>query len=233
MRSQPGIAFYDFDGTLVESNVVTQYAYFARNLPSRGESAWRYLKLILSVPVFLGLDLYSRSLFNVFFYRYYGGMRRDWLEEQAHGLLEKVFLPALFPGAPALVQKDRSEGYRTVLVSGSLDFALKPVANHLGFDEVISNSLVYSGGVATGELNPPLIAEKHKTAAMRELCRRYNVETASAKAYSDSVSDLPMLEMVGKPAAVNPDRRLKRIAQARRWPVLNLKDANRVATSCP
>jgi len=56
-----------------------------------------------------------------------------------------------------------------------------------------------------------------------KVCRQYNVEPARSKAYSDSFSDVPMLEAVGQPAAVNPDRRLRRVARERGWPVLDLK----------
>ena len=91
-----------------------------------------------------------------------------------------------------------------------------------GFDDLICNRLVYEDGVASGEVVSPLLAEQEKVAAVHRFCREYNVETARSKAYSDSFSDLPMLEAVGLPSAVNPDRRLRRTANDRSWPVLNL-----------
>ena len=212
-------AFYDLDGTLVSSNVVTQYAWYVRRLGS-----WaRFSKLLLSAPVLLGFELYSRRAFNVFFYRFYRGMRRDWLEAQAQGLFEEVFRPNLYPRSRELVASDREDGFEPVLVTGSLDFALGPLAEFFGFDHVISNRLVFENGAATGELEPPLIAETEKVAAMRRLCAERGGEMADSKAYSDSLSDLPMLEAVGLPAAVNPGRRLRRIARERGWPVLDLK----------
>ena len=92
-----------------------------------------------------------------------------------------------------------------------------------GFDDVIANRLVYESGIATGQVAPPLLAEAAKVEAIRSYCRQYNVETAQSKAYSDSLSDLPMLEAVGLPAAVNPQRRLRRVAVERDWPILDLK----------
>ncbi len=216
-------AFYDFDGTLVSSNVVTQYAWYVGKLPSRRQAAGRYARLLVGAPVLAGLELYSRRLFNVVFYREYRGLRREWLEEMAEGLFGEVFRPALYPGARGLVEADRAAGYETVLVTGSLDFALGPVVRHFGFEHVIANSLVFRDGVATGEIAPPLIAGREKAAAMERLSREYNVDSARSKAYSDSVSDLPMLEAVGLPAAVNAGRRLRRIARERGWPVLDLR----------
>lgn len=223
MPSPPGFAFYDLDGTLVSSNVVTQYAWFARNLPSKRMAARRYGRLLLIAPVLAGLELYSRRLFNIMFYREYRGLRRQWLEDMAERLFEQVFRPALYPRAKAAVEADKAEGYETVLVTGSLDFTLAPVVRYFGFDRLISNSLVFNDGVATGQIAPPLIAGREKVEAIRRLSREYNVDTARSKAYSDSMSDLSMLEAVGLPAVVNPGRRLERIARQRGWPVLDLR----------
>ena len=217
-------AFYDLDGTLLSGNIVTRYAFFARNHPSRGTAALKYTKLVLSVPLLIALDLYSRRLFNEVFYREYRGLRKDWLEAQSEPLFEQVIRPEIYPGAKALVDADRAQGYRLVLVTGGLDFYLGPVLRHFGFDHVICNSLVWDNGTATGEIAPPLIAEQEKVAAIQTLCRDYGVDTAHSKAYSDSFSDLPMLESVGLPAAVNPDRRLRRAAIERGWPILDLKN---------
>lgn len=217
------LAFYDLDGTLVSSNVVTQYAYFVRNHPDRFTSARKSAKLVATVPLLIALDLYSRRLFNEVFYREYRGMRRDWLESNAQGLFDRVIRPAIYAGASPLVQADRASGFETVLVTGSLDFCLSPVARHFGFDHVICNRMEFADGAATGRILPPLVAEREKVAVIKKLVTERGADAAECKAYSDSMSDLPMLECVGQPAAVNPVRRLRRIALERRWPVLDLK----------
>lgn len=223
MGAPAGLAFYDLDGTLVSSNVVTQYAWYARKLESRAAVAARLAKLLVSAPLLIGLELYSRRRFNEVFYRSYGGMRREWLEQMAEGLYAEVFERALYPGAEDLVGADHAAGYRTVLVTGSLDFALAPLVRRLGLDDVIANRLVFEDGVATGEMMPPVLAGREKVEAMMRMCRQYNVEAAESKAYSDSVSDVPMLEAVGTPVATNPGRRLRRIAAERGWRILRLR----------
>jgi len=169
----------------------------------------------------------SRTLFNEVFYREYRGLREDWLRREAEGLFEQVFQRRIFPGARTLLQADRDAGFRPVLVTGSPDFAVGPIARHLGFEDVIANTLVFENGVATGAIRPPILAAEEKAGAMHRLAAGYNVGTERCKAYSDSISDLPMLLCVGQPVAVNPDRRLAREARRRGWPILDLKRTRR------
>jgi len=224
MLNPTRLAFYDFDGTLVSGNVVRRYAFFARNHPSKLKAVLKFSRLVASVPLLVGLDFYSRRLFNEYFYREYRGMRREWLLDLGERLFREEIRPSIYPGSKELVDADRRQGFRPVLVTGELDFALAEVARHFEFDAVISNALVYEKGAATGAVAPPLIAEQEKVKAIRRLCRQCDAEPACCKAYSDSFSDAPMLEAVGNPVAVNPDRRLRRIAQERGWPIVNLRD---------
>lgn len=223
MRNAGSLAFYDFDGTLVSSNVVTRYAFFAKSHPSKLDAVWRYGKVVAGVPLWLGLDAISRRLFNEVFFRQYRGLRHDWLVSQADALFDEEIRPKVFAGTARLLDDDRARGYRLVLVSGGFDFDLAPFVREFGFDDLISNRLEFHNGVATGRVIDPLLAEAEKVNAIRRYCAEYNVDAARAKAYSDSLSDLPMLEVVGSPAAVNPDRRLRKIAVERGWPVLDLR----------
>lgn len=215
-------AFYDFDGTLASSNVVTRYAWFAKNHPSRLQAARRYGKALAGVPLWLLLNAFSRRAFNLVFYRQYKGLEQEWLRSRSQAMFEREILPRIFPQAKARVAADRRAGYRTVMVSGGLDFALQAAAEYLAFDDLIANRLEFAQGKATGRVVEPLLAGGEKVAAMRAYCERRGFALAQAKAYSDSRSDLPMLEAVGSPAAANPDAHLRRAALERAWPIYDL-----------
>jgi len=212
-------AFYDFDGTLASSNVVTRYLYFARRCPSPLESFCRTAIAVGGVPFWLLIDAWSRAAFNRQFFGLYAGMPEHWLKEQAAGLFEQETRPKIYSGSRELLECDRRLGYMLVLVTGGLDFTVERASAELGFDYLLTNKMVFSDGVATGQLHEPLLAEHGKTDAIRTFCREHGVDPNSLKAYSDSYSDLAMLEMAAQPTAVNPDSKLRRIAAERGWPI--------------
>ena len=119
------------------------HAYYARNDRSLVKSVYQFTKVLLSVPVLFGLDLYSRSLFNVFSFRAYRGMHRDRLVGLSDDLFEVTLKPSIFAEAKRLVDTTRNLGYRNVLVTGTLDFQVRPIALHFEFDEIICNRLEF------------------------------------------------------------------------------------------
>jgi HAD superfamily hydrolase (TIGR01490 family) len=178
----------------------------------------------LSVPWLFGLDLYSRTLFNVFFFKAYRGMHRDRLVGLADDLFEVTLKPSIYPKAKELTDKTRAEGYRNVLVTGALDFTVRPIALHFEMDEVICNRLEFKKHVATGRVLMPLVAEKEKARIIEEYAAQEKIDLQQSCAFSDSTSDIPMLAVTGHPVATNPTRRLRRVALQNDWPVIQLKD---------
>jgi HAD superfamily hydrolase (TIGR01490 family) len=216
-------AFYDVDGTLVRTNVVHVYAYYAMNRGSLLGIAGRTLGTAASVPLFAALDVFDRKVFNEFFYRYYAGLSEDRLLTLAEDLFEDVLKPGLYAEAKDLIDQARRSGCRIVLVTGALDFSMRPLAQYLGADDLIANRMQFVDGVATGKVIPPLIEGAHKAQAIRAWCAREGVALEHCHGYSDSASDYAMLAVVGRPTAVNPDLRLRALARAYNWPILDLK----------
>jgi HAD superfamily hydrolase (TIGR01490 family) len=219
-------AFYDLDGTLLSCNLVTMYAYYARNDRSPVKSVYQFMKVLLSVPILFGLDLYSRSLFNKFSFHAYRGMHRDRLIGLADDLFEVTLKPSIFTQAESLIKTTRELGYRNVLVTGTLDFTIRPIALHFGIDEVICNRLEFRNHIATGRVLPPLLAQNQKALSISEYAARENIDLARSCAFSDSSADVPMLSAVGNPVATNPTRRLRRVAIRNNWPILELREAS-------
>jgi HAD superfamily hydrolase (TIGR01490 family) len=219
-------AFYDLDGTLLSCNLITMHAYYARNDRSILKSTYQFTKVLLSVPLYFGLDLYSRKKFNIFSFRAYHGMHRDRLIGLADDLFESTLKPSIFPQAQALIETTRELGYRNVLVTGTLDFQVRPIALHFGIDEVICNRLEFKNHIATGSALEPLIAEKEKARAIREYAAEEGIDLAESCAFSDSSADRPMLSAVGYPVATNPTLRLRRIAVENNWPILELRETS-------
>jgi HAD superfamily hydrolase (TIGR01490 family) len=216
-------AFYDLDGTLVRTNLVHVFAFSALNQQGVRRSLTRTLTTMVSVPMFLAADFYSRRLFNDVFFRRYRGESEDRLRFLAEELFEEVLRPAIFPGAYELVGKSKRLGLRQVLVTGALDLTVAPLARHLGIDVCVTNRLEFVDGKATGRLLPPVMAAATKAQWMRTYAEREGLNLSECYSYSDSMSDLPMLSIVGHPAAVNPDIRLRNTALQHDWPILDLR----------
>lgn len=216
-------AFYDLEGTLVSTNLVHTLGFYSRNQPGLLRSIRKSATTLLSIPVFAVTDQYSRMVFNDLFFKRYKGESEDRLRFFAQELFEDVLKPAVFPGAFSLIEKSKSLGLRQVVVTGALDMSVKPLMDYLGIDDYVANRLEFVNGVATGRLVPPVLASATKASWIRTFAEREGINLSMSFAYSDSMSDLPMLSVVGHPAAVNPDMRLRQTALHHDWPILNLK----------
>jgi len=220
MEEAKRAAFFDVDGTLVSTNIVHAFAFYAQNQGSVLRTAWKTAKTVASIPLFVIADRLNRKVFNELFYSYYEGQSEDRLETLAEELFEDVLRPAIYAGSPRLLEEARRAGCRIVLVTGALDFTVRHLARHLGADDVIANRMRFVQGVATGRVVPPIIEGAHKALVIRDYCVKEGLALEKSFAYSDSFSDYPMLAVVGHPAAVNPDARLARVARAYEWPII-------------
>jgi HAD superfamily hydrolase (TIGR01490 family) len=216
-------AFYDLEGTLVSTNLVHTLGFYAKNQQGLFRTFKKSASTLLSIPIFAATDQYSRKVFNDLFFKRYKGESEDRLRFFAEELFEDVLKPAIFPGAFELIEKSRSLGLRQVVVTGALDLSVVPLMKHLGIEDYVANRLEFVNGVATGRLLPPVVAAATKASWIRTFAEREGLSLSDSYAYTDSMSDLPMLSVVGHPAAVNPDMRLRQTALHHDWPILDLK----------
>jgi HAD superfamily hydrolase (TIGR01490 family) len=148
---------------------------------------------------------------------------RGWDQARVKQIVRETFddvlTPIIFAEALELIDEHRLEGRKTVLVSSSPIETVEPIGDHLGVDDVIATRARLDGeGRYTGELEFYAYGP-HKAEAIREMAVAEGLDLAGSYAYSDSITDLPMLELVGHPVAVNPDRELARVAREREWEV--------------
>jgi HAD superfamily hydrolase (TIGR01490 family) len=133
--------------------------------------------------------------------------------------LAEMITPRIYAEALDLMAEHRAAGRDVVIVSSSGEDVVGPISELLGVDEVVATRMEVSDGRYTGRIEYYAYAEG-KAAAIRELAAARGYDLAGCYAYSDSITDLPMLELVGHPVAVNPDRALRRVATERGWPVV-------------
>jgi HAD superfamily hydrolase (TIGR01490 family) len=146
------------------------------------------------------------------------GFSRDSMETLVAGALEPVLKPLVYREAIELVAGHRERGEPAYIVSAALQEIVDALAADLGFDGALGTLCEVEDGVYTGRAVRSLHSAA-KADAVRELAQRNGIDLALSTAYSDSASDLPFLEAVGNPVAVNPDRELRRVAAERGWPV--------------
>jgi len=150
------------------------------------------------------------------------GLRREALESIARESFERWLKGDIYPGAIALVRKLQSEGRRVMLATSSIDFIVAPLALYLGIEGVLATTLEFQQGACTGRLvGSPMFRGEKKNVVLAWLAAN-GVAPEDCSFYSDSAYDLPLLEAVGHPVAVNPDGRLRRVARARGWQIIML-----------
>ena len=147
------------------------------------------------------------------------GISRRELVEVVEGALTTAIEPAVYAEALDLIEGHRRAGHDVVVVSASIAEMVSPIARLVGADRAVATHMeVGEDGLFTGRISRSML-HSEKVVALREDAASHGIDPARCWAYSDSISDEPMLSAVGHPVAVNPDRDLRRLAQERDWPV--------------
>lgn len=216
-------AFFDVDGTITRTNVVMAYSCVRMaELPFIKKVLW-VPWFLLSCIVYLIVDHFHRPTFNRIFYSSYKGRPTDGKSAIANLVYEKYYKPRIMAGASEQILALKQLGYHIVLVTGALDFHIAPLAKELGADFVYAAKLVEENGRFTGRLDGMAKSNSEKAERILEYAKKLGVSLKESLAFGDSIADIPMLEIVGRPHAVNPDARLQSIALTRGWAILNWK----------
>lgn len=226
-------AFFDFDGTLYDGHLWKDLSDYFRERRERRGLLWAYL---------LGhMALWPLNLAGLISHeRFYGSWARDltWVlrglttdqgEAIFRHLLERRILLGLRPDVVERLRRHQSEGHTLMLVSGGFRELLQMLAAELGVPYVIGTEAEVRRGVYTGRAVGLAITGQGKVAGIRNLAARegLDLDWANSYAYADNRTDIPLLEVVGNPVAVYPDKALAAHAQARGWKVLGTPQEKR------
>ncbi len=210
-------ALFDMDRTLVRINTAPLYVRWQIR---RGDARRRDLAKVLwwvarySVGM-IDAEAIARSAAKAMRGRDEPSFRADaseWVRDEV--------LPHVTQLARDELAKRERDGYVCAILTSSTPYAAAPLAAALGIEHVLATHLEVSAGAFTGELLPPFCYGRGKITAARQWAERENVDLAESVFFTDSISDLPMLEHVGEPVVVNPDPRLRVAAWRRGWPVV-------------
>jgi HAD superfamily hydrolase (TIGR01490 family) len=211
-------AFFDLDKTLISRSSTLAFSrpFYQHGLISRGAM----IRGAFAQAVFkrAGAGQTRMERIRIQASRVCRGWAADGVREIVRANLDTIIVPHLYEEARALVADHHAAGQDIVVVSASGHEVVDPIAALLGADTVIATEMEIADGQYTGAVAFYAFGEA-KATKIRELSADRGYALADCYAYSDSITDLPMLQVVGHPTAVNPDRALRRVAARRGWPI--------------
>nr|WP_245802149.1 HAD family hydrolase [Corynebacterium pacaense] len=216
-------AFFDLDKTIIAMS--STYAYGREFMNSGLISPVEALQLSLAQATYMFAGHTSEQMDNT--RNQLTAMVSGWDVAQVRTIAEEtmhsVVTPTIYAEARELIEFHQEQGHDVIIVSASVRELVEPIAEELGVSQTVNTVLETRNGAYTGEV---LFYCKGgaKARAIEDLAGVNGYDLPSCFAYSDSFTDLPMLEIVGHPSAVNPDRGLKKVALERGWKILSFKN---------
>ncbi len=207
-------AFFDLDQTLLAGFSASA---FVRERFVTGRMSPRELSDSLLGAMSFALGRTGFSGFMAASVAAYRGMAESALEEIGEQVFEKSLATAIYPESRALVKAHQEMGHTVAVVSSATRYQAEPIARDLGIDHVMCTLLEVEDGVFTGKVVRPTCYGEGKADIARRLAVEHDVDLDASYFYTDSHADLPLLEIVGKPRPLNPNRQLAQIAKERGW----------------
>jgi len=229
----PGAAFFDLDKTIIAKSSVLAFGkpFYREGLLSRGMIA----KSIYAQIVFMlvGADESKMEKIRESMLSLTKGWNQERIATIVRETLDEIISPIIFAEALELFAEHHAAGQRVIIVSSSPMEVVGPLSEYLGADEVIATLAdIDDDGNYTGDLAfyayGPFKAEAIAAIALRD-----GLDLAECYAYSDSITDLPMLEIVGNPVPVNADRELARVAKEKGWEIRTFQQPVRLRDRVP
>jgi HAD superfamily hydrolase (TIGR01490 family) len=216
-------AFFDLDKTIIAGSSALAFSrpFRQQGLISR-RAALRsgYAQLLLLLA---GADADTMELLRRRITALCTGWEVAQIREIVAETLHDIVVPMVYAEAKELIAEHKANGDEVVVLSASGLEVVEPIAALVGADSCLATRMGITDGRYTGVIDYYCYGEE-KARAAREIAAERGYRLADCRAYSDSITDLPLLEAVGHPTAVNPDRALRRVADQRGWPILTFAD---------
>jgi len=217
--ARPTAAFFDLDKTIIARSSTFAFSkeFQASGLISRGavlRSAYAQFVYLVG-----GADHDQMEKMRQFMSQLVSGWDVQTVRDIVADTLHNIVEPLVYDEAVDLIEEHHASGRDVIIVSTSGAEMVEPIGEMLGADHVVATRMEIADGKYTGNIRFYAYAE-NKAKAITDLARKRGYDLAGCYAYSDSITDVHMLEIVGHPYAVNPDKDLRKIAKERGWPVL-------------
>ena len=211
------IAFYDLDHTILSGNSATKLVEAARERGIMSPRQFRYA-VYLSIIYKLNLGDPTRMINRML--TWLNGLKESVIRELCVEVFHKHLVETIRPEILRSLDMHRQQQGAVVLLSSATTPICEPVSKHLQLDDVICTLLESKDGILTGHTQGKLVYGLEKKHQMLAYCKTHGHDPELAYYYGDSFTDEHVMEAVGNPVAVSPDKRLRKIARIRNWPVL-------------
>lgn len=211
------VAFFDLDRTLIDVNSALLFAQFEYR---RGRIGAAKLARAIAWTTAYHFNLLDIERAYDYALAHYRGTSWDDLDSLTRGWFATDVAHRLVPGGRRAIDEHKALGHRCVLITNSSCFAAVAATEHFGLDDWIANLFERDAeGRLTGKFERPLCYGAGKITRANAWLHRNGGSLDEAFFYTDSLSDLPMLEVVKHPRVINPDPKLKRVARERGWSI--------------
>jgi HAD superfamily hydrolase (TIGR01490 family) len=219
----PGAAFFDLDRTLISrsSSLSLAPAFHRRGLLRRRDRTKAVLAQLVFVRYGAGTSRVGQTADSAM--AFLKGLPVETMHQIVRESMDSAFRPHVYRDALDLVARHRERGEKSFVVSAALQEIVDALVAELGLDGGMGSTAEVENGTYTGRLVRRLDG-RAKAEALADIAATEDIDLEESTAYSDSAGDVPFLEAVGYPVAVNPDRRLRGIAAERGWRVLRFSD---------
>ncbi len=217
-------AFFDLDRTLIKS--FSAKGFFKTRLLS-GRMTTKEI-----VSQFAGVLVYATGQGNFAGLAAVGaqgvkGVKEEVFIEVGEQVYHKELADQIYPESRALVNAHLAKGHTVAIISAATPYQVNPVARDLNIKHVMCTRMEVEDGKFTGNIVEPACWGEGKAHAALDLAKEYELDLAKSYFYTDSVSDAPLLELVGNPRPINPDTKLSALAFKNNWPIFRFNDEER------